>query len=105
MPYSMFQELTPEMFKGTESATYDPLRDVTYAGLEEKALEQQSQINTGGFYGSGAAETKRKDIRTDVAEGVTKGEMDIDKLISGSYGNILSQMQDWESKAQKLRYG
>lgn len=105
MPKSIFTELTEMDFEGLQSETYDPLRDVKFAGFEDMALEEKSKINTGGFYGTGEAETKRADVREDVGKGVVSTEMDIDKIMSGEYSKILKQMQEWEAKGQKLRYG
>ena len=41
MPKSIFTELTEMDFEGLQSETYDPLRDVKFAGFEDMALGRE----------------------------------------------------------------
>ena len=105
MPLSMFSEINPSQLKALDTEFYNPLREKTYSQLSDKFLQQKQNINTGGFAGSGQAIQKEDDLRDAMGIGIEQGEMNIDKLISSAYGNILGEMQNWEQAVSKLRFG
>ena len=105
MPSSMFSEISPQQFEALDSDFYNPMREKTQSQLTDKLLKQRGKINSGGFAGSGQVTKKEDDLRDAMGIGVEQGEMNIDKLISSAYGNVLGEMQNWEQAVSKLRFG
>ena len=107
LPTAMVASLTPQMMKGAERETYQPIveqRSQTLLQDLVNTMNKQGVQSVGGFAGSSAFQNIQQGARDVFGKGATDVLSEVGKMQAGAKGNIQNIVQSWRDTIKSVKY-